>query len=500
MRPRYLGGAAAAAAVAIALIPAGAGAVPRHGRHFPFRAVTIHVQPDPIAAGDPVVIYGRLLGRERAGRLVVLFHHLAGVRNGFSPVQTTRTDAAGAYEFSRADGRVDTNRAWYVAAAGVRSRVVVERVQALLTLNVTGPGGVSEPNGSVLQTGRGNVYTFAGTATPGRAGATVLLQRQGSGAGNHWATIGRGQLDASGSYSIPHVFVIPSSQNGDATIRVLLRDDVINVDSPSDTLSYEIEQTQNPNLTIEASANPILEGSHDTISGVDANGSGQLLTLEARTIRHGFGAIATTVTGSGGRYSFDVTPIYNTAYRVLATRSAHASSGGGGSTGVTGSTGPTGGSGSTGASGSTGSSGATGSTGASGSTGSTGSTGSRGSRRRLASAVLFVGVQDALTAQASATTIDQGRSVTFSGMVVPDKTGHTIYLQRENALGTGWHTIALATIGSNSSYTLTRAFYEVGSVTVRVKIPGGPDNQGAVSSPFTITVNAIPASSLPANS
>jgi hypothetical protein len=85
-------------------------------------------------------------------------------------------------------------------------------------------------------------------------------------------------------------------------------------------------------------------------------------------------------------------------------------------------------------------------------------------------------------------------------MVVPDKTGHTIYLQRENALGSGWHTIALATIGSNSSYSLTRAFYEAGTVTVREKIPGGPDNQGAVSSPFTITVNAIPASSLPANS
>ena len=33
-------------------------------------------------------------------------------------------------------------------------------------------------------------------------------------------------------------------------------------------------------------------------------------------------------------------------------------------------------------------------------------------------------------------------------------------------------------------------------VAERVKIPGGPDNQGAVSSPFTITVNAVPAASL----
>ena len=168
------------------------------------------------------------------------------MRNGFSPIQTTRTDATGAYEFSRADGRVDTNRAWFVATAGVRSRVAFERVQALVTLNVTGPGGVSEPNGSVLQTGRGFTYTFAGTVTPGRAGASVAAPAPGRARGNNWATIGRGMLDAAGNYSIPHIFVIPSSQNGDATIRVLLRNDVINIDSPSDTLSYEIEQTQNP--------------------------------------------------------------------------------------------------------------------------------------------------------------------------------------------------------------------------------------------------------------
>ena len=36
--------------------------------------------------------------------------------------------------------------------------------------------------------------------------------------------------------------------------------------------------------------------------------------------------------------------------------------------------------------------------------------------------MLFVGVQDALTAQASATTINQGQSVTFTGKVLPNKT------------------------------------------------------------------------------
>jgi hypothetical protein len=105
-------------------------------------------------------------------------------------------------------------------------------------------------------------------------------------------------------------------------------------------------------------------------------------------------------------------------------------------------------------------------------------------------------VQDALTARASATTISQGQSITFAGGVLPDKSGHAIYLQQQNATGNGWHVIALSTVGPNSNYDITQSFYEVGTVVVRVKVPGGPDNQGAVSAPFTITVNAISTGSL----
>ncbi|MGD0384996.1 MAG: hypothetical protein ABSB73_02555, partial [Solirubrobacteraceae bacterium] len=234
MRLKYVSGAAAVVAcVAIALTAVGAGAAPRHG--FRRHAITIHAQPNPITAGDPVVIFGRLFGRLHSGRLVVLFHRAAEQGGGFVPVQVTHTDSTGAYEFTRADGAVLTNRLWYVASAGAVSRTLFERVQAIVSLNVTGPGGVSEPNGSILQTGSKYVYTFAGTVTPGRAGASVLLQRQAGDKGNGWVTIGRGTLAADGSYSIAHVFVVPSSQNGDATIRVLLRNDGRNIDSPSDT-------------------------------------------------------------------------------------------------------------------------------------------------------------------------------------------------------------------------------------------------------------------------
>ena len=324
MRPRYLGSAVVVAVcAALALIPVGAGAVPRHAPPVGLRGLTLHAVPDPITNGDPVVIFGRLFGRHRADRLVVLFHHVAGGAPGFSPVQTTTTDASGAYEFMRADGRVESNRAWFVRAAHRRSRVVFERVAALVSLSVTGPGGVSEPDGSQLTTGI--PYVFAGTVSPARTGATVLLQRQGARSGNGWNTIDRGTVAADGSYSITHRFVIPSSQNGDATIRVLLRNDLRNIDSPSDSLSYEIEQAQNPNLTITAKTNPISEGAVDTISGADRNGSNQLLTLWARDVRTGWHQLGQTFSGAGGAYTFNVSPLYNTAYRVVAPNGASGS-------------------------------------------------------------------------------------------------------------------------------------------------------------------------------
>ena len=100
-----------------------------------------------------------------------------------------------------------------------------------------------------------------------------------------------------------------------------------------------------------------------------------------------------------------------------------------------------------------------------------------------------------MTAQSTPTTINQGQSVTFSGQVVPDKTGHAIYLQEQNAGGV-WHAIAIGTIGPNSSYQIAQQFLEPGTVNVRIKVPGGPDNQENVSQVFAITVNAIPAASL----
>jgi hypothetical protein len=453
MQARYLSAAALAAAIGVAAIaPAGAAA---HYRHAPFvHSITIHAQPNPIVAGDPVVIYGRLFGRNRGDRLVVLYREAVATPAGFVPVQSTRTDATGAYEFSRADGFIDTNRTWYVASAGAVSRDVTERVATAVTLTVTGPGGVPEPNGSVLQTGRGFIYTFAGTVSP--VGQTIaVLQRQSSTSGpDNWVTIGRGLVNAAGDYSIAHTFVVPSRSGGDANVRVLIRHDARNIASPSESFSYEIEQTQNPKLTIVPSLYSIPEGAGDTISGVDAAGVGQLLTLYSHTAGQPFQSLATMLSGPGGAYSFAVSPVHNTYYQVRTNVSVAATSG------------------------------------------SSGSSGTVGAHTAIDSAVAFVGVRDVLTLTTTPTTIDQGHTVTFSGTVSPDQAGHSIYLERENAAGTWWQILAVGSVASNSTYSLGWAFYEVGTEQLRVVISGGPDNQGAATPPVQVTVNAVPASTL----
>ena len=113
------------------------------------------------------------------------------------------------------------------------------------------------------------------------------------------------------------------------------------------------------------------------------------------------------------------------------------------------------------------------------------------------SAILFEGVTDVLTASASATTITQGGTVNFSGTVAPDQTGHVIWLQEENAAHTGFHTVQVAPVLPGSTYTIVHQIFAVGTHTFRVEIPGGPENGGANSQMFDVTVTPVSAQQLP---
>jgi hypothetical protein len=408
-----------AAAAALAIVPAGTAIAAPSGAAKTVaataRAVTINVAPNPVTAGDPVVIFGRA----PAGSRVVLWHRV-NPAPVFTPVSRTRADAAGHYEFLRAEGVVTTNRNWFVVATGRRSRTVHEKVVALVTLS-----GPANPN---VVTGTPTAFT--GTVTPNHAGEPVLLQRQSAAnGGDDWHTIHHGRIGPNGSYAIVHRFAVP----GDANLRVLFPGDRRNVRSPSNVLSLQIEQKQNPALTLSASANPLDEGQPVTLSGVVAGVTApQPVTLFARTARSGFAPVAQTMTDAGGSYSFTQTPVASSFYRAQAIA--------------------------------------------------------------IKSAVLFEGVRDVVTATVDQSTVQAGQTLTFSGSVSPDKSGHVIYLQRQNASGDDWHNVRQARVGLGSTFTIAHRVTVPGTKVFRILIPGGPENQRGVSSPMTVTVtpNATP--------
>jgi hypothetical protein len=222
---------------------------------------------------------------------------------------------------------------------------------------------------------------------------------------------------------------------GDANIRVLVRSNRRNVPSASNVLNYEISQAQNPELTISSSADPISYGQSVTISGTATGAPNMPMTLLAHT-RHGrFSPVAQVTTDGSGNYAFPAqSPVASTFYRVQGAGKS--------------------------------------------------------------SAVLYEGVKDVLTAQVSATTIPAGQTVTFTGTVTPDHTGHVIYLERQNASGTSFHVVDVAVIGAGSTYTIPHTIYAIGTNVFRVKVPGDPQNGGTVSPNFTITVTPPAPSTL----
>ena len=117
--------------------------------------LTIGANPDPITAGEGVLIYGQLKGPDSAYKRVYLFHRI-NPASRFTIVGVRRTNAQGFYEFVRADGVVVSNRNWYVVGPyDTHSRTIHELVSAVLTLNASSTSGTTA-----------QPVTFTGTVTP----------------------------------------------------------------------------------------------------------------------------------------------------------------------------------------------------------------------------------------------------------------------------------------------------------------------------------------------
>jgi hypothetical protein len=114
-------------------------------------------------------------------------------------------------------------------------------------------------------------------------------------------------------------------------------------------------------------------------------------------------------------------------------------------------------------------------------------------------ALLYQGVRDVVTMQSSTPTTTTGQTVTFIGTVMPDKAGHSIYLQQLGRDGE-WHTVEIGRVRRDSTFEFAWAAGSPGTHTFRARITSDGLNVGSRSAPVTITVAAPPASSLPPGS
>jgi len=437
MRSIKLTAATAAAAALLTLAPAFASAA---GRHHPRAGgpngtcrVSLSVAPRLVYAGAKVTASGDLScrGASTIGEQSVTLYQDSDITPGYSVDGTATTEANGAYKIETTTP-LTANSKFYAVVDGARSAPKSVKVEAVVELK-----GPTEGRQLLagLRTGPRNRVLFTGTVSPGDIGARVVLQRQNALTGNEWHRIGSGEVVAGtnssvGAFSILHRFVVP----GDADIRVLVRAPFRNAPSQSNILNYEISQAQNVALTIKSSVDPITVGQPVTISGILAGGSDSPVTLLARTVhQHGFAPVAQAKTNGTGAYEFPAqSPIDSTLYEV------------------------------------------------------------QGNGR--SSAVIYEAVRDVLSASVvPGTSVQVGQTLTFSGAVSPDHTGHVIYLEQQGASGPGFHVVEVSTITTGSLYSIEHTVYQAGTSVFRIRIPGDPQNGGGVSQPFTIQV--APASS-----
>ncbi len=322
------------------------------------------------------------------------------------------------------------------------------RAEGVVTSNrswfVTGPSGthsrtIAEGVAALvsLSSSRMNAVTgqrvvFTGNVSPSHPYERVKLQEQNGLFGNVWTTLASTYTDASSNFDLSHSWALP----GDYTLRAVFPSDARNLEGDSDSITVTVQQKEHALFTINSSDPIISAGQSVTISGtLYSSGSTPEPSIPVGLYGGKPGGamelLAKMVTGSDGSYSFTQSPIHNRVYLVATT-----------------------------------------------------------SKPRRETANLYEGVQDTVTISASSTMSEQGGNVTLSGIVTPEHAGHFIYLQ---LLGTHgfWHNVGAGVVASGSTYSFTYTFGEDGTVQLRARIYGGPENIGGASSTVTITVNGV---------
>jgi hypothetical protein len=281
-----------------------ADAAPRHND-----GLTINATPNPIQAGEGVLIYGQLTGSDITNQTIILYHRV-NPSHRFVPIGRAQTNGFGFYEFTRPEGLVYTNRSWFVRGPDAsHSRTIHEPVQALVSL---------QADRTITDTR--TPIEFSGHVTPNHAFERVFLQVQ-RGSANTWRTVASDRLDGSSNYTISRAWRIPGAR----AVRTVLRADNRNVRTPSDPIAIIVQQAQVPDFTISSSDPVISVGQSATISGtLYTRGTKKPepntpVTLCGRAAGQPFTCDTAGVTGDDGSYHFTVTPEHNEVYFVETT-------------------------------------------------------------------------------------------------------------------------------------------------------------------------------------
>jgi hypothetical protein len=391
---------------------------------------SIEASSERITAGETVTVTGALecpTSADAADRQITVYRRQGGgVRAGdadASTITTVTTSADGSYQLTPVV--LDTNTVFHVRA-GARSAHTVVKVAPLVTLNVASPPAAQTAAARGHSQARA-LATFTGTVSPAQTGTYVALQVAYAASGDRWRTVAYGRVASDGSYSIARGFRIP----GEASVRAVAHSRSPNMVGISEPVSYEAPQPQNPQLTIEASADPISDGQPVTISGLAAGAADQPVALLARTRGGAFAVVAQSAANASGEYTFTQEPLENTYYRVTDA-TAH-------------------------------------------------------------STTLYEEVAFALAAATPPSTAQVGQQLTFSGTLTPAPEGQVVYLERGYRNGGGFYVVGVGTVDAESGYQIAYTFPRAGAGVMRIRVPEDRQYEGTASAPFTITVAGAPA-------
>jgi hypothetical protein len=429
-RAVLLAGAVALAAGAGLLVP-GAASARREGRAGAEGrcALQLSAPAGDLTAGEALTLSGSLscpTSEAAAEQTVTIYQRVAGIR-GFSAIGTTTTETSGAYRFTIE--ALQTNSVFYVRADGARSGHVAVKLTPLVTIG--GP-----PDDSTLAVAGRRAGTDASSAGGTLSNTVTFSGTVGPDAVGARVILQRESDTIAESWRRIAVGEVGASGEyslthtffapGAINVRVLVRAPGL-LAGVSEPLSLQIAHPQNPRLTIQASPGPLSYGQSLTVSGTAAGAAHEPLTLFARTRQGAFTSVATVTTDAAGDYSFPTqSPLQSTIYRVRSARTS--------------------------------------------------------------SVTLSEDVKPLLSAEVSATSVQAGEALTFSGTLAPAHAGQTVYLERKNPDGVGFHVVAVGALAADGSYSIAHTVSGAGTQAFCIKIASDGEDEAVASEPFEIQV------------